>query len=225
MQMSPRRKAELPWRVGLLLLALPAGATLLSISTSDAHPAHLNRMRTEKHGLTQTRKLSHKDTPARLDPSTRSQAPGDSEVSPTEVHHSSTTLGTANRATHSAPDDNEIALFDDNARMLSKREHTLRNEQLARLLDPAETKRLESELNELPLNINVTSRVVCTQSICDVSWLSGAPIEELITELTPWILTQGNYAVDDTPPAHEGDHAQPTTAELRMLFQRQEARN
>lgn len=213
MQMSPRRKPELPWRIGLLLLALPAGATLLSISTSDAHPAHLNQVRTAKRGLTQTGKLSRKDTPARL------------EVSPTEVHHSSTTLGTGNRATHSSPDDNEIVLFDDNARLLSKSEHALRNEQLARLLDPAETKRLESELHELPLNINVTSRVLCTQSICEVSWISGAPIEELITELTPWILTQGDYAVDDTPPTHEVDHAQPTTAELRMLFQRQEARN
>lgn len=126
-------------------------------------------------------------------------------------------------------DDDEIARFDDNAHNLETSERLFQIERQVRHYDVAETERLQNELTDFAsqLPFEVASHVFCTQSICEVKWTSGAPIEEMIPELVPWILTQPEYAVDDgksavdDEPSADGSGEPPDdSSQLRFLFRR-----
>ena len=107
-------------------------------------------------------------------------------------------------SSHSAEeDDDEVAQFETNRREWEDRESIFQSELHAQLLDETFTAHVAEQLSKLSAEIEfeVQSQALCTQTICQVQWTSSEPVETLIPLLTPWLLSQPNFAVGDGTPS------------------------
>ena len=206
-------KAAAGWLSLLLLLPLGLGLLVLRDPEMDLAPRAGNAP-----DLTPSQSPERARPKARVE---RAPAKWASEAQKARVpgaHRRSTTASAA----PGDENEDEILLFEANQNRLELALATLDRETKGALRDEAESQRLREELADWGASsaLELSTDIECTASVCSILWTSAAPIEQLVLELTPWIQTQGQYAVDEDAHGKEQSPGDATASKLRLFFWR-----